>query len=174
MKIDRIISDYKAVWGNHLENKCGKEETIAAYFGDSDEDSVLYTLADNSGEIALSEYTNFVSNSYFPIVGSWIAFEANISRPDEVAETKELRHLFNDTLINSRFYQTVTRMIREASAYKNATVDISDINGLNFDLVTGKDIAISPERGDSLKRAYAHTTFTVQELIDGFDGEYIN
>ena len=68
-----------------------------------------------SGKVAANEYASFVSSIYCPIDGSHIAVKANIKDRIAVDETKELRMMLNEELINSKFYKYSSRLIKEAA-----------------------------------------------------------
>ena len=174
MNVDRIAEDYKIVSGEWKKKSCSNKDTVAAYFGDYDSSDVFYEIADTHGEIALDEYTDFVSSIYFPENGSWLGIMTDVSDKNNIEEANELRRLFNEELINHRFYSHMSDMVRNGAMYRNSVLNITNIGELNLNIVDGNNISLSPEKGEGRKRVYIEDHLTIAELIEDFSGEVID
>ena len=175
LKLQRIAEHYRRTRSQQRYQRTTEEGAIRNYFGDVSTGYLDYTVADNSGEIAAQEYIEFVSQLYFSPSGSWLGILGDATDQEQVASTNRLRTLLNDELINSRFYPTMTRLIREGVLYKNAIMDVSEAaGGLNLEVITGDNTYISMDKGDANKCAFTTTHKTKLELIQEFQGEEID
>ena len=171
--VQRIESDYQTVFAGWQECQSTQTQSIAAYFGDTNSNDLIYELADTSGAVALQEYADFCTESYFPITGEWIGIKGNIKDAESVKEANRLRELLNEEFINCKLYENLNSLIREGAAYKNAILNIDQGNGLSFDIVTREDVIVSKEKGDGNKRCYYKKYYTVAELIEQFQGDEV-
>ena len=171
--IERIIEDFKLVQTNWMGKQTRESDTIAAYFGDSDNIDMYYSIADTYAEVALDEYTDFVTNVFFPLDGSWIGVEVDDPKKEDIENAKRFRSIINKELTDRRFYTYINDMIRKGACYRTSLLEIDDINGLNFNIIENDDIYVSFEKGEGGKRAYARSPKTILEIIEGFDGDII-
>ena len=164
--IQMIYDDFKRVKNQVNSDKSDTSHDVANYF--DPQQQYLNPLANNHGQLALSEYIEFVYGELF--CESWIAAKGDPKKAEARSKLeKEMSKHFN----MSGFSKEMMRLIKEGAMYNDGLFQTNYKYGLEFKTIKNESLYMSKGYSEAHRRAYAVRWIPLMEAVALFEGEII-
>lgn len=146
--------DYGEVKQKHFDDSLiNHNDAIRDYFGgDRYYQLSNEELINNTGELAADELTEYLARSLFPLDGSWLNLET--IDVDKGKDSTETLKTIRNRVANTNFYSEIPGLIKSGLSFNKGIMDCSYANGVNFCTLDIRNVYISPDFHEGLRRVY--------------------
>lgn len=173
--IREVIEDYDRAKFESMSSEYGVSledyTDIETYFDSTDS---YAPLSNDHGQVACSEYIEFVSSTVFCPDGSWMGYQKDKASAQDLIDIKKLLMIANNHIRSSNFYTEITKLVKHGVFYNKGLIDTSWQNGLTFKSIKGNEIVCSKHTEPGCMRAYATKWLSKEEVILGFQSPYLD